>query len=212
MSEPVKAPRGYDSSGRLERARRRRRDALAAALDLIGQDGYAVMTMAAVAERAGVSVEFLYKTFGDKPGLVRELLDFAAGGDDEPVAMADRPWIQQMIAEPDAAKVLAMYAELATATSTRAGALLLALAAAAPADPRLAQIWEVARLQRLGGAAAVARNIAGKAELSVSEDEARDVIWTLNSPELHHLLVHDRRWTPARFESWLADALCHALL
>ncbi|MET3804709.1 hypothetical protein ABIB25_001705 [Nakamurella sp. UYEF19] len=107
---------------------------------------------------------------------------------------------------------IVLYAELATHVSQRAGALLLALAAAAPVDARLAQIWEVSRLQRLGGAAAVAADIAGKAVLTVSPDEARDLIWSLNSPELHHLLVHDRGWAPQRFSAWLAAALCGSLL
>jgi hypothetical protein len=43
-------------------------------------------------------------------------------------------------------------------------------------------------------------------------DEARDLLWTYNSPELYELLVLRRGWTPQRYGRWLADALTAALL
>ena len=43
-------------------------------------------------------------------------------------------------------------------------------------------------------------------------DEARDLLWTYNSPELYELLVLQRGWTPQRYGRWLADALTAALL
>ena len=43
-------------------------------------------------------------------------------------------------------------------------------------------------------------------------DEIADVIWTMNAAEFHHLLVHERGWTPDRFEHWLADTWCRLFL
>jgi hypothetical protein len=46
----------------------------------------------------------------------------------------------------------------------------------------------------------------------VSRAEARDVLWTLNSPELYQLLVVERGWTARRYGRWVAQQLAAALL
>ena len=53
----------------------------------------------------------------------------------------------------------------------------------------------VAELDRAGGL---------RADLSI--DEAADIVWATNSPEFYWLLVHERGWSPERFEEWLADS------
>ena len=42
--------------------------------------------------------------------------------------------------------------------------------------------------------------------------DAGDVIHALASPELYHLFVIDRAWSPERYERWLAEALAGQLL
>ena len=42
-------------------------------------------------------------------------------------------------------------------------------------------------------------------------DRARDIVWTLISPEVYELLVNDRGWSPHEYEQWLARALADAL-
>lgn len=212
MTDNVNARRPYDSAGRRDQARARRQRALATALDLISTVGYPATTMQAVATGAGVSVEFLYKTFGDKPTLVKQLLDFAAGGDDEDIPVAGRPAVLAMIAEPHAPSVLRKYADMAGDINGRAGPLLLAVAGAANGDARLGEIWEVSTQQRLGGATALVANVAGKAALRLPTDRARDTVWTLTSPEIHSLLVRSRGWSTADYTDWLADSLCRMVL
>lgn len=46
----------------------------------------------------------------------------------------------------------------------------------------------------------------------VSIAQARDVLWTLNSPELYELLVLQRGWSPRRYGRWIAQQLKAALL
>jgi hypothetical protein len=43
-------------------------------------------------------------------------------------------------------------------------------------------------------------------------DEARDLLWACNSPELYELLVIQRGRTPQRYGRWVADTLTAALL
>lgn len=49
-----------------------------------------------------------------------------------------------------------------------------------------------------------------RAELSI--DDAGDILWATNSPELYVLLVDERGWAPDRYERWLADAWVRLLL
>src|SRR5690348_4400118 len=67
-------PRRYDSSGRREQARRTREGILDAAERQFLED-YGGTTIASIADEAGVSVETIYKSFGGKAGLVREIYE-----------------------------------------------------------------------------------------------------------------------------------------
>jgi hypothetical protein len=42
--------------------------------------------------------------------------------------------------------------------------------------------------------------------------EATDILWTLNHPTVWHLLVRERRWSPAQYEQWLHESFCLHLL
>src|SRR5207344_2971640 len=101
MSERVKSTRSYDSSGRLERARRSRADILDSARVLFLELGYAGTTMSAVADRANVSIETIYKSVGSKPALLKATLDVAIVGDDESAPMLRRELVTRMRSEPD---------------------------------------------------------------------------------------------------------------
>src|SRR5258708_33227705 len=102
--------RPYNSERRREAADRNRAAVVAACRELLFQDGYHVTTVRAVAERAGVSVETVYKTFGGKPGMVKALWDTTLAGDDEPVPMADRPQTREILRTGDAVAKLRLYA------------------------------------------------------------------------------------------------------
>ena len=54
-------------------------------------------------------METVYKTFGNKAGLLKAVFDVAVAGDDEPVPMVERDDIQRVIAEPEPARKLALY-------------------------------------------------------------------------------------------------------
>jgi hypothetical protein len=46
----------------------------------------------------------------------------------------------------------------------------------------------------------------------ISEQQARDVLWTYNSAEIYELLVLERGWTPRRYGNWIGRQLTAALL
>lgn len=210
-----KPRRVYDNRRRAEQARATRRRVLAAAHDLLLAEGYAGTTMAGIARAANVSVESVYKGFGSKAALVKELYDVTLAGDDEPIPIAQRPEFKALAAEPDPRRKLAHYAALAHVLVGRVGPLLaVLLAGARGGDPELREFAATVNRERLLGATGVVRHVAdvGALRPGLDVDRARDIVWTLISPEVHDLLVVARGWSLDDYETWLAQALADALL
>jgi AcrR family transcriptional regulator len=212
MSDSVKTRRTYDASGRQEQARRTRADVLATARQLFLSSGYSATTVPAVARAARVSTQQIYKTFGNKAGLVKALFDVAIAGDDEPVVMVERAALTRVREESDPYVKLRLYAEFVADTAPRHVPVQLLVRAAADADPEAATLWEQLGQERLHGMAMLARNLAPALRPGVTVDDARDVLWAQNSPELWDLLVTRRSWSPTQFAAYLAQTLILALL
>ena len=214
MAGPVKPRRRYDARGRQEQARRTRWAVLEAAHRLFLEQGYAATTMAAIAAEAAVSVETVYKAFGNKAGLLKSVFDVSIVGDDEPVPLMQRERIRRLEAEGDPRRKLGIYGEHLSETSVRSVPVQLLVRAAAAGDPAAAAVWKEMSAERLSGMTAFARHLhdGGHLRPGVSVDEARDVLWTYNSAEVYELLVMERGWSPERFGRWIADALIAALL
>jgi AcrR family transcriptional regulator len=214
VTGPVKPRRPYDASRRRVQARANRAAVLAAARRRFLDDGYAATTLGAVAAEAGVSVETIYKAFGNKPGLLKAVVDVAIVGDDEPVPMMDREFVQRNIAEPDPRVKLEMYSEHFAVTAARSMPMALVVRDAAATDPAASAVWEQLQTERLTGMTAFGAHLHGGRHLrrGVTAEEARDVLWTYTSAELWDLLVIQRGWPPARFATWQAAALIAALL
>ena len=214
MPRAVKPPRRYDASRRQEQARATRRAVLEAARELFLADGYAASTIAAVAGRAGVSAETVYKAFGNKPGLVKAVFDVTVVGDDEPVPMLQREFVRRNMAEPDPRVKLVDYGRHVAETAPRIGPVLLVVREAAATDPAAAGVWEQLQQERLTGMTAFATNLheGGHLRGGVSPEEARDVLWVHNSLELWELLVRLRGWSDERFGRWVGQQLVAALL
>jgi AcrR family transcriptional regulator len=206
--------RAYDSTRRQEQARQTRRAVLEAAHRLFVEQGYAKTTMAEVAGEVGVSVETVYKAFGNKPGLVKAVFDVAVVGDDEPIPMVQRELVQRIEAEPDAREKLRIYGEHLVTTGARTAAILLVVRAAAATDDGAAELWEQLQAERLTGMTAFAKHLdeGGHLRKDVSAAEARDVVWTHNSVEMWDLLVIQRGWSAKRFGTWVGRQLIAALL
>lgn len=212
MIEPVKTPRPYDASGRQEQARHTRASVIAAAREQFLSRGYGATTVTAVARAARVSTQQIYKTFGTKAGLAKAVFDVAIAGDDEPVAMLERESLGRVRQEPDPYVKLHAYAAFVADTAPRHVPIQLLIQAAAATDPEAAALWDQLGQERLHGMTMFARDLAPALRPDVTVDDARDVLWALNSPEMWNLLVAQRGWSRARFASYLAQALNHALL
>jgi len=214
MSEDVKPRRRYDSSRRVQQAQQSRRDVLAAARTLFLRNGYAPTKLAEIAAESGVSVETIYKAFTNKAGLVKALFDVAVAGDDEPVAMADRDEIRAIIAEPDPARKLEMYAEHSTRAMARVAPIQVLVRGAATTDPAVDAVWRKTRDELLNAMTQFAHDLraTGRLRNALPSGQVRDILWTSFSLELYELLVLERQWPPGRYAAFVADLAKHALL
>jgi AcrR family transcriptional regulator len=178
------------------------------------EGGYAATTVGAIATQAGVSVETVYKAFGNKPGLLKAVFDVAVVGDDEPVPMLERDLVRRIENEPDPRQKLLMYGAHLTQSAPRSVPVQLLIRAAAASDPGVAEVWDEMAEERLIGMTQFARHLheGGHLRAGVSVEEARDILWTYNSAELFDLLVLQRDWPPEKYGRWIADALIGALL
>ena len=207
-------PRSYTSPLRAEQARQTRRRILDAAAGLLLERGYAATTMSAVAAAAGVSAQTVYKVFGSKPALVKQLYDVTLVGDDEPVPFGERPEVRAAYAETDPRRFLAAYAGLGRLLLDRLGPLLrVLLAGARSGEPDLLAFVDTVNAERLAGTTMVARRLAeiGGLRPGLSVERARDAIWTLNSVEVWSLLTEQRGWSAAECEEWVGRAMADAV-
>lgn len=206
--------RQYTSPLREEQARQTQRRILDAALRLFLEQGYTATTMNAVAAAAGVSVQTVYKAFGTKPALVKRLHDVTLAGDDDPVAMADRPEMRALREETDPRALLMAYAGVGRLLLDRLGPLLRVLLAGADAgDPDLRAYIDTVNGERLIGTGMTARRLVQLGALAPDEEtRARDALWLLTSVEVWSLLTEQRGWTGDEYAEWVGRMMAAAVL
>ncbi len=194
---------------RAEKARLTRRRIRDAAYELFVEHGYGVTALQDVAERAGVAVQTIYFTFGTKRELLKEVVDVAIAGDDEPVATTDRPWFRAALDARTAADQLRRHVEGTRPVLERAAPITEVLRAAAAMDPQIIGLWRQESDPRFTVQRAAARVLVRKpgARPGVTSDHAADVLFGLLGPELYLQMVRDRRWTSHQWAQWVADLL-----
>lgn len=203
--------RRYDATRRREAAARNRQAILDAALDLFTARGYAATTMTAIADRAGVALDTVYAAVGRKPELARLLIETAISGTSHAVPATERDYVQAIRAADDAATKIAIYAAAMRAIAGRLAPVLSIIAQAAPTHPELAALWRQISDRRAANMRQFTADLAAVAPLRLDAEDAADIIWATNAPELYQLLVAQRGWTPERYERFLADTW-HRLL
>ena len=209
----TKVKRRYDASGRREQARARRLAVVLAAQELFERDGFRPTTIAAVAARAGVSAESIYKGFGTKAALAKAVFDLVIAGDDQPVPVAARPAMQAMRDEPDVRRKIAMYAGGLAQRQARSAGVQILIRDGRHVDDSLAPIWAQLTEEGQAGMTMLGRHLLGTGQLrdGISLDEVRDVLWNYLAIDHYERLVLTQRWPPDRYSRWLAHAIISAL-
>jgi AcrR family transcriptional regulator len=212
--DPVQPPvkRRYDASKRRQAAARTRTAILDAALELFAGQGYAATPMTAIAEQAGVALDTVYASVGRKPQLARLLIETAISGRSQAVPAEERDYVRAIQAAPDAGTKIAIYASAMRTIAGRLAPVLGIVQQAAPAEPELAALWREIAERRAANMRRFVADLAAVAPLRVDLDEAADIVWATNAPELYQLLAGQRGWSPERYEHFLADAWRRLLL
>ena len=203
MAQPVK--RKYSSELRATQARETQRAIVDAGAKLFVEQGFGRTTVDEIAAAAGVSRKTVFASVGGKAEIIKLAIDWAAVGDDEPVALAQRPIIQQAmeLTEPD--QIIRTWASIASQIAKRMSSLSWALISAAGTDPQAQAVLENNQAQRLAGARMFVNHLAAQGGLrdGLSIDEAVDIVWAYNDPILFYRLVEQRHWSVKRYEDWL---------
>jgi AcrR family transcriptional regulator len=187
-------------------------DIAEAALKLMLERGYVATSISAVAAEAGVAVQTIYNSIGNKADVLSAVLDLAAAGPAAPnlVPAVMRERVAATRTPPDVVAVLAdWFAEV----HVRTAAVFQVIAQAAAVDPEISKLEQRRATQRLvnyGEAAAALRERRGLRR-GLSDHEAAALIWSIGHPQVYRTLVGDVGWSLDAYRSWLRTALTAAL-
>jgi AcrR family transcriptional regulator len=212
MVSAVKRP--YDNSRRQGQVRANRLRVIEAAKALFIAHGYPATTLEAIADAADTSLPTLYRLFSSKRALLKDVLDVSFGGDDQPVAFAERPEVRAASAEPDPQALIDAFAHIMRDFMERSSGIMRVLATASQVDPEAAQLMDDIRRQRHTGQSRIVAALSERGVLSpdLQISEAVDMTYAILSPDVHHILTAERGWSADQYEQWLARSLSALLV
>jgi AcrR family transcriptional regulator len=185
------------------RSRRTSGALLRATRDLIDQQGFEALTMAAVAERAGVSRRAVYLHFSTRTELVTAL--YRSLGHTEDLAAS----LQAVWDSGDAVTALREWAMHIARSHPRILATLRAVEGARHTDPDAAELWATTQTNWHRGSHRLAQWLADEGRLGPrwTVATATDMLSALMSLDLLDHLLTDRRWSRKRFADQYAVLL-----
>ena len=200
--------RPYHSRARQRQAEETRQRILAATRELFASRGYAGTTLDAIAGVAEVSPKTVSAVFGSKRALLAELINPDAFG----------PHFQQLLdqlrATPEPSRRLSLVAQITRQAYEPLVPELELLRTAGAVAPELADLAQQVEARRRQNQARLVGYLHEQQVLrpDLSLEEATDLLWALTSYDLYRMLVVERRWSPERYETWLAQLLIQHLL
>ncbi len=208
----VNARRRYDSSRRQDAARRNRQAVLEVAERLFLTEGYAGVTVASIAEEAGVSPELIYKAHGGKSGLMRAIYERRLAGTGRVPAYERSDDMREQHTDPTA--ILREWGLLTAEVAAELTPIRLLLRAAAAVDQEMAGLLERTEHERLDRMRHHARFLDERKYLraDISLDEATDILWACSSTEFYELLVMRRNWPLSRYAQFITDFMTAGLI
>jgi len=185
---------------------------LRVAEEMFLRDGYAAVTVRAVADATGTSAETIYKTYGGKAGLVAAIQEAALQGSG-PVPAPERSDAMSL-REFDADVILGHWATLSMEVAPRVSPVMLLVRSSAATDPQMRELWDrMARERRDRMSHNADRLLAtGQVRPDLGRDDVRDVLHTYTSPELYEILVLEAGWSLAAYADFIHRGLRGQLL
>jgi len=198
----------YKSLVRQRQADDTRQRIVDATRQLLASEGYAGMTVEAIAERAEVSAQSVYAIFKSKTGILTELLNQSTFGPDY------EETVQQALSASDPETRLRFAARIAKQIHDAQSAtfdLLRGSGVVAPELAKLEQQREALRYDRQERMIISLRD-AGRLRPELDYATARDIFWMFTGKDVYRMLVHERGWSSQKYQDWLANTLVQCLL
>lgn len=188
-------------SRRAENAEQTRQAILEAARDLFVQRGYFQTTVADIAAAARVSVAWVHAAGGGKAGLLRTLIESGVATDDNAEALS------RMAAITAPGELLRFLVHATGSRFAEWSGLMRQVAAAAPKDPGVREIQEIAHEGLRGALVLTARRLDEMGALRVSPERAAGILWFYLSNTAYFLRTDELGWDLAETEDWLVETL-----
>src|SRR6266699_3085169 len=207
-SVPKVKKRPYKSLVRERQAGDTRLRIVEATRQLLQSEGYAGMTIEAIAQRAQVSAQCVYAVFKSKTGILIALLDQSTFGPDY------QEVVRQTLSASDPETRLRRAASVARQIRGAQSAAFDLLRGAGVVAPELAKLErqrERLRYEKEEGMIIFLRD-AGRLRPGLNHKTARDIFWMLTGGDVYRMLVRERGWSPQKYQDWLADTLVLSLL
>jgi AcrR family transcriptional regulator len=184
------------------------------AAELFVRHGYVATTMRQVATGAEVGERTLYDAFPSKAALFGHTLGVATAGDEEAVAVADRPEVKAAHAEPEPELAIARSLAYIADLLERAGDLIMVSVEAAGADPDMRATADAGAHATHALHLALTETLYRRGALRAGLDPTRaaDIMYALASPHMHQLIRRHRRWTAQHYLQWLEESVVSQLL
>jgi AcrR family transcriptional regulator len=185
------------------RSRRTRLALLAAARALVEQEGLPALTMASVAEHAGVTRRSVYLHFATRTELITALYGYV-NETGELAASLEKVW-----QAPDAATALDEWAHHLARCHTQLIPFGRAFQRVRGTDPDAEHYWDLIMRQWRRSCRRLAEWLEADRRLAApwTAATAADMLWALMSFDVLEALVVDRRWSPKKFARKLSTLL-----
>jgi AcrR family transcriptional regulator len=185
------------------RSRRTRLALLAAARVLVESEGLPALTMASVAEHAGVTRRSVYLHFATRTELITALYEYV----NETAGLAAS--LESVWQAPDAPAALHEWAQHLARCHTQLIPFGRAFQRVRGADPDAEHYWDLVMRQWRGSCRRLAEWLAAQARLAApwTVPTATDMLWALMSFDVLEALVVDRRWSRKRLARRLSALL-----
>lgn len=183
-----------------------------AAKELFLSRGYVATTIGAVAEQAGVAIQTIYNSVGNKAALLSAVVDATAAGPEAPRSVPET-MRGRTAAAVGAGAVIELLADWFSEVHPRSSELFNVMRQASAVDAEAAQVLRDRAELRLRNYAEAADALRQRGALTsgMSDEQAAAVIWSVGHPDTYRSLVLDFGWEPERYRDWVHAALKAAL-
>lgn len=201
-------PESRGNTRRAAQASATRNEIIDAAKHLMLEHGYIATSIGMIATDAGVAIQTIYNSVGNKADVLAAVLDHTASGPGTAALMTAgmRSRVSQARNPTEIIRILADWFAL---VNERTAGVLRVISEAAATDADVSELERrlaAARLHNYGEAASALRAKHGLRS-GVTDHEAAAAIWAIGHPQVYRTLVVDLGWSADGYREWLSKTL-----